>query len=440
MNPKKGSDIPWWAIVLGFMMFPPIGFILLFMSLAGVQVGGRSKSKYEKDFEAQFRARATQQQQRQRQTPPAGSTGTYVGPDGKTVTFQHGAGQGVSADGTYHYAYGKTGQTTGTGTGTWQSAGATRQTGAGAQKSQQAKKNPLRRFFKEPKSGKAMTIVGALMSFVFSLGFVDEFSFALRYGLLEYAGEWFPCFGFLCAGLFLTGTGISKTRRSRRAKLYQGVIGQRNSVFIADLAATAGVSKRKVMDDLQQMLTDGTLPTGYIDRASERLILTDQGYQTPEAEVKKETSKQEAAKAQPKEDPDDALLRQIREVNDAIPDPEMSRKIDRIEEITRKILAYQKNNPAKAGELRQFLNYYLPTTLKILSAYAQMEAQGIEGTNISASKRRIEGMMDKVVEGFEKQLDQLFSTDAMDIATDVEVLERMLDKDGLGSGMTMGGM
>ena len=62
----------------------------------------------------------------------------------------------------------------------------------------------------------------------------------------------------------------------------------------------------------------------------------------------------------------------------------------------------------------------------------------MEGENISAAKRRIEDMMDKVVEGFEKQLDQLFATDVMDITTDVEVLERMLDKDGLGSGMTLG--
>ena len=68
-----------------------------------------------------------------------------------------------------------------------------------------------------------------------------------------------------------------------------------------------------------------------------------------------------------------------------------------------------------------------------------MEAQGVDGENISATKDRIEGMMDKVVEGFEKQLDQLFQADAMDIAADVEVLERMLDKDGLGSGMTLGG-
>ena len=114
----------------------------------------------------------------------------------------------------------------------------------------------------------------------------------------------------------------------------------------------------------------------------------------------------------------------------------MSRKIDRIGEITGKILDYQRQNPAKAGQLRQFLNYYLPTTLKILKAYAQMDAQGVQGSNISAAKARIEGMMDKVVEGFEKQLDQLFQTDAMDITADVAVLERMLDSDGLGSGMT----
>ena len=94
----------------------------------------------------------------------------------------------------------------------------------------------------------------------------------------------------------------------------------------------------------------------------------------------------------------------------------------------------------RAGQLRSFLSYYLPTTLKILRAYARMEEQGVEGENIRSAKARIEGMMDKVVEGFEKQLDKLFQDDAMDIATDVQVLERMLEKDGLsGGGMTLGG-
>ncbi|MEG1241306.1 MAG: hypothetical protein RSD46_08180, partial [Oscillospiraceae bacterium] len=78
----------------------------------------------------------------------------------------------------------------------------------------------------------------------------------------------------------------------------------------------------------------------------------------------------------------------------------------------------------------------LPTTLKILRAYAQLEAQGIEGDNITAAKDRIEGMMDRVVEGFEKQLDRLFQNAALDITSDVEVLEKMLNNDGLSGGGT----
>ena len=182
------------------------------------------------------------------------------------------------------------------------------------------------------------------------------------------------------------------------------------------------------------MLDEGYIPTGYLDMASGRLILSDEGLQEePEPEPEEEQP------AQPEDD--DAILREIRQVNDAIEDPVMSEKIDRIGEITGKILDYQRKNPNKNSQLRSFLSYYLPTTLKILKAYAQMEAQGIEGENISAAKERIEGMMDKVVEGFEKQLDKLFQDDAMDITTDVAVLERMLDKDGLsgkGDGFQLG--
>ena len=106
----------------------------------------------------------------------------------------------------------------------------------------------------------------------------------------------------------------------------------------------------------------------------------------------------------------------------------MSAKIDRIAVITGKILDYQKKNPGQDAELRSFLDYYLPTTLKILRAYAQLDAQGISGENINSAKIRIEGMMDKVVEGFEKQLDRLFQTETLDITSDVQVLEQMLKK------------
>ena len=381
MSNKQGKEIPWWAIVLGFMIFPPIGFILLFLSLGDVRI---PTDRIEQEFRNTY-----YQQKQRRRTPPAGAQVPLE-------TRWRDVSGGQSAQ------------------------------NAAKKAEKKAKKTPS--WMRKLRGGKLMTAIGGICSFIFSIGLV---------AVLAEEGPvaaWFSVLGFLCASLYMTGKGISQTRLSRRQRLYMGVIGQRKSIFLTDLAGAAGVSVKRATRDIQDMLAEGILPMGYIDMASGRLVLTEEGYQPPEAQPQAQEAEEKT------EDDDNALLRQIKEINDAIPGEEMSRKIDRIGEITGRILDYQRRNPAKAPELRQFLNYYLPTTLRLLKTYAQLDAQGVDGENINASKQRIEGMMDKVVEGFEKQLDQLFQTDAMDIATDVEVLERMLEKDGLGSGgMTMGG-
>ena len=135
----------------------------------------------------------------------------------------------------------------------------------------------------------------------------------------------------------------------------------------------------------------------------------------------------------------DRAVSEMRRLNDSIEDPQISAQITHLETTTGKIIDAVAASPSKLPKIRKFMNYYLPTTLKILRAYAQLDAQGIEGENISAAKKRIEDMMDQVVSGFEKQLDKLFQDDAMDITSDVEVLENMLKKDGLSDegGITM---
>ena len=124
-------------------------------------------------------------------------------------------------------------------------------------------------------------------------------------------------------------------------------------------------------------------------------------------------------------------IKAIREVNDRIADQVISDKIDRIETLTARIFEMIKSRPEKEGQIRKFMNYYLPTTIKLLDSYALLEAQGIEGDNITASKHQIEGIMDTLIQGFEKQLDMLFSAQAMDINSDIEVLENMMAADGL---------
>lgn len=285
--------------------------------------------------------------------------------------------------------------------------------------------------------GTGLTIAGGILSGLFGVVSISEIIEAVYYGDLLYElSEIVPLLGFFGLGLVLLYCGLSRTRKGKRYRKYLTLIGKRKSVSIEALSKTAGTRRRKVLDDLQDMLDDGLLPTGYLDLANDRLVLSDEGI-PDEGPAQEET---DAARTEPQDD--NAILNEIRQVNDAIPDPVMSEKIDRIGEITGKILDYQRQNPGKEGQLRSFLNYYLPTTLKILRAYAQLDAQGVEGENISAAKARIEGMMDKVVEGFENQLDKLFQDSAMDISSDVSVLEKMLEKDGLSGsnqGMTLGG-
>lgn len=292
---------------------------------------------------------------------------------------------------------------------------------------------------KEPKSsrkkkkedGSGLILGGAIVAAVFAMGAMSGLLDALSWGTLQYdLSGIMACLMFMLGGIVMLCTGIGKRRRAEQYMNYLAYIGANREVPLAHMAATFGVSVHKLCKDLRHMLAKGILPTGYLDLAEGRLYLTEQGYRAPQP--KEEPKAEEPAEqAQLRED---AILREIRQVNDDIPGEEMSAKIDRIEEITRKIFAYQRQHPDREKQLRSFLNYYLPTTLKILRAYAQLDAQGIEGENITAAKARIEGMMDQVVAGFEKQLDKLFRDDAMDITTDVEVLENMLKKDGLSGG------
>ena len=288
--------------------------------------------------------------------------------------------------------------------------------------------------------GKGLIIGGGIVSAIFALGTAAtsmEFLQGLFYGHFwwdDLTGV-LACMMFLAGGLGMLFSGLNMNRRGERYMNYLAYIGANREVPLAHMAATFDVSVSKLCKDLRRMLAKGILPTGYLDLAEGKLFLTEMGYRAPEPrrEAPPEETAQEAAARE------DNILREIRQVNDSIPDAVMSAKIDRIEEITGKILKYQKEHPNKEGQLRSFLNYYLPTTLKILRAYAQLDAQGIEGENISAAKKRIEDMMDQVVYGFERQLDKLFQDDAMDITSDVEVLENMLRKDGLSDegGITM---
>ena len=127
----------------------------------------------------------------------------------------------------------------------------------------------------------------------------------------------------------------------------------------------------------------------------------------------------------------DLAIAEMKRLNESIKDAKISADIDRLEDLSAKIFAQVKADPSKLPQIRKFMDYYLPTTLKLLNAYYHMGAQGVSGENIDATMQRVESMMGTVVTAFEKQLDMLFGSEAMDISTDITVLENMMKREGL---------
>ncbi len=124
-------------------------------------------------------------------------------------------------------------------------------------------------------------------------------------------------------------------------------------------------------------------------------------------------------------------IAEMKRLDDNIADPTISAQIVRLQQLAGKIFAQVEQNPEKLPQIRKFMNYYLPTTLKILNAYDRMGEQGVAGENITSTMQKVEGMMDTIIKAFEKQLDNLFGAEAMDISTDMVVLENMMAREGL---------
>ena len=151
--------------------------------------------------------------------------------------------------------------------------------------------------------------------------------------------------------------------------------------------------------------------------------------EVPDEPVKEESTGNEELDKMLKEGK--MALSEMRRLDDSIQDEKVSADICRLEEVCGKIFEQVKAQPEKLPQIRKFMNYYLPTTLKLLNTYDRMGAQGVEGENITATMEKVDGMMDTIVKAFEKQLDSLFGAEAMDISTDITVLETMMAREGL---------
>lgn len=274
-------------------------------------------------------------------------------------------------------------------------------------------------------------------------------------------------FFILCT--ILTSNGGRIRKRLKRYQRYVSQMNGRNYCLLKDLSSVTGRSMKYTVKDLQKMIEIGMFPEGHIDDQKTCFMLNNDSYKQylelqknmkirdleQQTKQQEQTMKQnngmnqEKAMQEENKTPSDhkmdklepvirkaieegrQYVLKIKNANIAIPGEEISRKLDRLEEVTGKIYDYVELHPEKFPEIKKFTEYFLPTTLKLLDAYKELEHQPVVGENISTAKKEIEDTMDTINTAFENLLDGLFEDAAMDISTDISVLQTILAQEGL---------
>lgn len=289
-------------------------------------------------------------------------------------------------------------------------------------------------------SGVLFSVFGSLASVIFGIAMFIMFILGSVIGPRFV----FHTIGYILTPFFLVSlwssiNGFVIQKRLKRIQRYVARLGDKDYCEIKVLAGAVGLSPKDAAEDLRKMIKLGMFPEGHVDDYNNYFMLNNESYgeylklqeglrlQKIEAEKNPKISG-EAGRII---DEGRRFVQDIRRANDDIPGEEISRKLDRLEDVTEKIFDYVESHPEKCPEIRKFSDYFLPTTLKLLEGYRKLDYQPIEGENISNAKKEIEETLDTIVEAFENLLDDLFIDIAMDISTDISVLETMLAQEGL---------
>ena len=243
--------------------------------------------------------------------------------------------------------------------------------------------------------------------------------------------------------------GIKNRKLTKLFYRYASLVGNAEYIDIKALARKTGESQKEVTKNLEAMIKAGMLPFAVFDEQKTSLILTNEAYSQYEAAMASSRARKAEEEAQEEEEDGtresrrvirdgEAFLEEVRRANDLIPEPEMSEKLSRLEGIVTRIIDQVRRDPSNAAALRKFMNYYVPTTQKLIKAYVDLNGQPDVGDNITRTKHEIEDAIDAVNGASDVLLNDLFEDVAWDIASDISVMKSMMEQDGLAQ-QTAGG-
>lgn len=255
---------------------------------------------------------------------------------------------------------------------------------------------------------------------------------------------------FLIVFTVLGAAGSRMMCQVNRFQTYIEELHGREYGNIKDLAQRMHKKEKFVVKDLEAMIRKGWFLQGYLDDQKVCLMTSKAAYDQYRelmAQAKQQKMQEQEKKDQQKADADrragldpkvqevieagNRYIRKIRECNDAIPGEVVSEKMSRMELLTKRIFERVEQNPEAVTDIRRLMEYYLPTAVKLLEAYEELDAQPVQGENILSSKKEIEDTLDTLNMAFEKLLDDLFQDTAWDVSSDISVLKTMLAQEGL---------
>lgn len=302
-----------------------------------------------------------------------------------------------------------------------------------------------------------LTVFGTIGSTAFGIGAVvlALLGFSTGNNVLFHTIASILSIGFIIS-MILSMNGASIRKRLKRFQRYITQMGSRSYCTIRELSLATGQSDKATVKDLRKMIAIGMFPEGHIDDKNTYFMINNETYEQYLGlqrkimimDLEKQRNQKEQIVSESYQDKDKTnnelkpeirraidegrqFVVKIRDANVAIPDEEISGKLDRLEEVTGKIFDHVEKHPEKISEIRKFTEYFLPTTLKLVDAYKNLDHQPVQGENILSAKKEIEKTMDTINIAFEKLLDDLFEDLAMDISTDISVLETMFAQEGL---------
>ena len=218
--------------------------------------------------------------------------------------------------------------------------------------------------------------------------------------------------------------GNTLRKKVNRFRSYVRTLNGKTYVKIEELAKGVKKSPKFVKRDLKKMIKNRMFLEGHLDEEGNYLITSDESYeQYMRGTLSEEV--QEVIKE------GEAYLEEIRSCNEAIPGVEISNKMYHLENVILRIFKRVEQHPELISDLHKFMDYYLPTTVKLLKAYEELDKQPVEGENIKTAKQEIENTLDTINEAFENLLDSFFRNTAWDVSTDISVLKTMLAQEGL---------